>query len=301
MSERTITRLWEVPGERKIVVFSDRGREFDYPKTFRDRTIRVGAVIDNDDVAAYAEAIGEHMADQLAKREERKAKRRAARPTSGIITDVKHGEGRRNAGPRAFVYLDGAYAFAVHPEIAEREQLMPGVSLDEAEVKRLAHSTDVVKVTESIDRLLAYRPRGESELRKRLGEKGYDSELIEKALSARRGYGVMSDAELANWFVANRATRRGKTPIAVRGELMRLGVDREQIDAAERDAAGSRDDALETAVNKLARRLDPTDERSRKRFVDALLRRGFRYGDAKAALDRIGAADAELAEAALDE
>lgn len=315
-TERKVTRLWEVPGEKRFVLYSELGRELVYPVGFKDRSLKVGVIIDNEDVERLRVAVREFESERGERKAERRAKRAAERPTSGTISELRPSRqvgadddvspkdrvfGRSRSAPVTFVYLDGAYAFAVSPDLAEAAGLHEGMVLDEAEVTRLSRSQDVLKIAESIDRLLAFRPRTAAEVRQRLAVKNYEPVKLEQAIDSRRGYGIMEDAEFATWMIENRATAKGKTPIALRGELRRLGVGDDALRSAEEDAAGRRGEALQTAVHKLARRLDPADERSRKRFVDGLLRRGFNYGDAKAALERLSVVDEELDAAAADE
>jgi regulatory protein len=136
-------------------------------------------------------------------------------------------------------------------------------------------------------RFLEARPRSVREVRRRLGQAGYQASLIEAAVDRLGELGFLDDESFARAWVESRDRARPRGERALRLELAQKGVAREIVDRilAERGAAdGDTEDhvaADEAAAERLlasraaslARVLDP---RARRQRAYALLARsGF--------------------------
>jgi len=72
--------------------------------------------------------------------------------------------------------------------------------------------------------LLARREHTRWELRRKLGDRGFESEMIEQVLDALTLEGLQSDVRFAEGYVAHRA-ERGYGPLRVIEDLQARGVD----------------------------------------------------------------------------
>nr|WP_245797757.1 regulatory protein RecX [Corynebacterium frankenforstense] len=151
--------------------------------------------------------------------------------------------------------------------------------------------------------LLDQRARSRAELRGRLKDKDFDSDVIDAVLDDLAGAGLIDDAAFAREWVRQRASRRGKSRRMLDHELERKGVGAGERAAAldQIDPEDERERAL-TLARKKARsvREVPADRRERdkalRRIVGVLARRGFPEGMslalARQALDeRLGELD----------
>ena len=107
-------------------------------------------------------------------------------------------------------------------------------------------------------RFLEARARSESEVRRRLGQAGYRSELVDGAITRLVELGVLDDEAFARAWVESRDRARPRGERALRRELSLKGVDRavldEVLDERRDEAAGAgRDIDLEAARLLLAR------------------------------------------------
>jgi SOS response regulatory protein OraA/RecX len=297
---RRITRLhpsFDARRRRPVIhVFSEVGYELTVPKTFRDRRLRVGNRLDDEDrdqMRAAARLWEAQASERAVARAEKAA---LERPSAGAITQIS--EGRRN---RLHIYLDGGYAFSLGPEIVEYEGLAVGVHLDEAATKRLVGRAHVERIAAMIDRKTAVRPRCAGELRRAfVGRLKLDPDLVEAAIERRRALGtVLSDEAFVAWFAGARGVRKGKGFYAIVPALRALDVPMAAINAYRDsfDTAG----AAEIATVKAARGLDLHDPAGRHKFVTRLAAKGFSYTVAKEYLDKLRIADEDLAEAAAEE
>lgn len=133
--------------------------------------------------------------------------------------------------------------------------------------------------------LLDQRARSRAELRGRLKDKDFDSDVIDAVLDDLAGAGLIDDAAFAREWVRQRASRRGKSRRMLDHELERKGVGAGERAAAldQIDPEDERERAL-TLARKKARsvREVPADRRERdkalRRIVGVLARRGFPEG-----------------------
>ena len=125
--------------------------------------------------------------------------------------------------------------------------------------------------------LLKFRPRSENEIRQRLKNKKFNSEIIESTVSFLKDKGFIDD----NYFAKTWIESRIKKPLGIRrlkAELNIKGVNKEIIDTqineikksyAEEDIVGG---IARDRLNKL-KGIDP--QKAKKRVYAYLLRRGF--------------------------
>jgi regulatory protein len=125
-------------------------------------------------------------------------------------------------------------------------------------------------------RLLALRPHGEVELRRKLAHRRCPAEQVDEAMARVRRLGYLDDAAFARSLVAHRSGARGTALIAA--ELAARGVGRDLADEAL--AAVSEADQVATA-RRLAARTPTADRRA---LAGRLQRRGFPADVIRAAL-----------------
>jgi regulatory protein len=150
---------------------------------------------------------------------------------------------------------------------------------------------DPAIVLDAAARFLQARPRSTAEVRRRLGEAGYRTDLVEEAIVRLAALGYLDDEAFARAWVESRDRARPRGERALRAELRRKGVaddvvatiieDRASPGAggrAEADAGGGPDDLaagrlLERRGAAAAREVDP--RRRRARAYALLARNGF--------------------------
>lgn len=140
---------------------------------------------------------------------------------------------------------------------------------------------------------LSYRPRTRREVQRKLAERGYADEMIERALGRLTAVGLIDDEAFVAAYVRDRVAHR---PMGVRRmvqELYRKGIPREvSVPVIELVFAEE-----ETNERVLARRVvarkgrtrgtRSLEERERRKLVDHLIRRGFDLRVAREAADAV--------------
>jgi regulatory protein len=173
--------------------------------------------------------------------------------------------------------------------------------------ERRAEIDDPAVVLEAAARFLEVRARSILEVRRRLGQAGYRTDLVEAAIERLTELGMLDDATFARTWIESRDRARPRGEIALRRELALKGVDRAVVDELleeRREGSAASDGGVDLAAAErllarheraLARETDP---RSRRRRAYALLaRNGFDPETCAAAAARVAApgADAGLA------
>jgi regulatory protein len=150
--------------------------------------------------------------------------------------------------------------------------------------ERRAEIDDPAVVLEAAARFLEVRARSVAEVRRRLAQAGYRTDLVEGAIQRLTELGMLDDATFARTWIESRDRARPRGEIALRRELALKGVDRavvkELLDERRDDSEAEGGVDLAAAERLLARHertlARETDPRSRRRKAYALLaRNGF--------------------------
>jgi len=170
--------------------------------------------------------------------------------------------------------------------VTDRNRRQPGSPRESFADRRARHAEidDPEIVLAAALRFLEVRQRSVTEVRRRLAQTGYQSELIEGAIEKLLELGVLDDAAFAQTWVESRDRARPRGERALRRELQVKGIDRAIVDEsmeARRPEPGGADDPDVGAAEALMRRHASAlarvgDPRKRRQRAYALLaRHGF--------------------------
>jgi regulatory protein len=175
--------------------------------------------------------------------------------------------------------VDGSYAFSLNALLALELHLGRGAVLEPDTLRDVLRRDEVGKAVEACVRLLGYRPRTESELTRRLKEKGYDAEIAAEALERLRHLGYVDDADFARFWVRNREQFKPMGARRIRSELLQKGVDRRTADEVleEQLPAEEYDTALKAARSRLRTYAGADYPTFRRRMGGYLARQGFDF------------------------
>jgi regulatory protein len=136
-------------------------------------------------------------------------------------------------------------------------------------------------------RFLAARPRSEQEVRRRLAEKGWTGERVDRVVARLGELQLVDDRAFAEFWLENRTMHRPRGARALRSELSLKGVARDVVDEAIDPARDESDDAYR-AARKRAATLSTLDERAfRQRLGQFLARRGFGWETVEPVVERL--------------
>ena len=194
-------------------------------------------------------------------------------------------EASKHKRGRVLVFLeDGACLKITEQELLDFG-LRAGDRMDEAALNRLKEAAGVSNVKAAAAELIGKRAMSRATLEKKLREKGASADDARYAAEWLEAIGAINDADYAALLVRH-YSEMGYGPARIRDKLYEKGVPRELWEEALEqlpDHGGQIDRFLQ---GKLRGRTP--DEKEKKRLTDALLRRGFSWGDVRAAWSRFG-------------
>lgn len=121
------------------------------------------------------------------------------------------------------------------------------------------------------------------EVKERLIKKGAEENEAEETAAWLTSIGAVDDAVYAGVIVRHYAAL-GYGPGRIRQEFVKRGIAKELWD----DALAQLGDPTESIERCIAAKMQPGDEKERKKITDALLRRGFSWNDIRSVLNRRG-------------
>lgn len=196
------------------------------------------------------------------------------------IDEVK--ESQRKKG-RFLVKLEGGSILRVTEDELLRFGLRAGMELDDESLETLQAAAKASSAKAAAANMIGSRALSKKELTRRLVKKGNEEADAQAAADWLEDIGAVNDASYAASLVRHYGGR-GYGPARVREELRRRGVDRELWDEAMEEMPET-EDILDRLIQKRCRG-DLSDPRERKRTCDALMRRGFSWGEVKSAMAR---------------
>lgn len=141
--------------------------------------------------------------------------------------------------------------------------------------------------------LLKFSDRSESELRRKLHEKGFTDPAIDDAIAYAYSYHYLDDVRYAENFIRNH--RDSYSAMVIRQKLMQKGVDSADINAAFDNIAeeASEDDndaelnAAVSALRKKMRSVSSDDPSEGQKLLAYMYRKGFTPDITKKALEQL--------------
>ena len=131
---------------------------------------------------------------------------------------------------------------------------------------------------------LARREHGEQEITQKLIARGFDTDVVEAAVSVLIADGLLSDSRFAEAFVYSRFNK-GSGPQKIHAELRRRGIDDRLISASLEAVADQWLERVRAVREKKFGRHAPADFRERSRQMRFLQQRGFTSEQIRAAFE----------------
>ncbi len=184
--------------------------------------------------------------------------------------------------------MDGDFVCGAHEEVIAALNLRVGQAFDNDRLTQVIKQETQRKALEKALRLLSYRDRTRSEIRKRLLGDDFPEEIVDDVVGQLLGMGYLDDQKFSRDWVKARTIAKpmGRTRLA--WELRAKGVD---VPAVE-EALESLDENAEyelalSLARKKAEKSDTGDRAFRTRTAAFLRRRGFGWNAIARALDEL--------------
>jgi regulatory protein len=145
-----------------------------------------------------------------------------------------------------------------------------------------------------IGRLLSIRPRSTSEIRAALAQRGYDDNIIERAIEKTSELGIINDVDFGKEWAKSRIRTSSAGSIKIKMELSRKGLSSTAIDESLQSIAET--DEFAAAIRLLRKKNATADNAPETvhRLYAMLVRRGFSGEVIRKALKTVGGSGEDL-------
>ncbi len=193
---------------------------------------------------------------------------------------------KRHLGPRANIFIDGKFSFALSLDLVYKHGLKPEMVLDAQKLTDLLREDGEAKAFTTAANFLGFRARSRDEIRKRLQRDEWSEEVIDRVLERLEAVKLLDDAQFAADWVGARERSKPRGSRLLQQELRQKGIAKEEIEAVLPDAEAEIDNAV-AALGKVARKLEGYQGREQmQKAIELLARRGFGFSAAKTAYAR---------------
>ena len=199
----------------------------------------------------------------------------------------------RHRKGRVLVFLEDGTCLKITEQELLDFGLRAGDRLDKAALGRLKEAAGISDTKAAAADLIGRRAMSRRDLEKKLREKGASEAEARYAAEWMEAIGAIDDAEYAA-LLARHCADLGYGPARIRERLREKGVPRELWDDALEALPPAEERIDRFLESKLRGRLP--DEKEKQRLCGALLRRGFSWGEVRAAWSRLGEEPSEWTE-----
>lgn len=201
-------------------------------------------------------------------------------------------EPQKRRGDRRSIFVDGEFVAGAHEEVILALGLRVGQVFDKDRLAEVIRTETARKARESAMRLLSFRDRTKSEIRKRLLGSDFPEDIVEEVIDQLSRVGFLDDEKFTRDWVKSRTTSKPMGRARLVWELRAKGVEQPTVEEAleDRDEDTEYGLALELARKK-AEKSDTGDPSLRNKLASFLRRRGFGWDAIARALDDLSPED----------
>lgn len=188
-------------------------------------------------------------------------------------------------GEKIHIFVDDEYRLTVDSRFWYSERWHNQTQIDSGELAALEEAVGSRRAFNSAEDYLSRRDHSEKELYEKLCRK-YPPAAAEAAIEKAKDLGLLDDERFAANYALELYEKKHFASHRILLELRRKGIDREIA----KNAVEGLDKVGETRIIELLRgkyRAAFSDEKSRRRAVNALLRMGYTYTEIRAALETL--------------
>lgn len=194
------------------------------------------------------------------------------------ITKLKY----TKTGKRISVFVDNEFKFAVDDSLVIKYNLYEGKDITKGELGTLKKEDVTKQYLHKAVSYISRRPRSRKEieiyLKKKLEKKDYNA--LDHVLNKLKEDDYINDEKFASWWIKNRISCKPRGQYRLGAELRKKGIDKDIIDEKLSELL-TREKEIEMAreLYKKKRRRYGKDLtlKEKKRIIDFLFRKGFKY------------------------
>ena len=175
------------------------------------------------------------------------------------------------------VFIDGSFAFGLIMEDIIYFKLKEGNEISKEKYDYIQNELIYIQAQDTALHYIGYKMRTEKEVFKKLYEKGFSENVIERVMEFLKKYQYIEDEKYCESYIKERIRFNPRGKYALKMELRQKAIADSIIDKTlekiEKDELG---DAIRL-LEKKCFSLDDINEKEKKRLLGFLQRRGYSY------------------------
>jgi regulatory protein len=185
------------------------------------------------------------------------------------------------------VYIDYEYAFSMPEEEYLRMNLYELNEITQDDIKYIKEKVNINLAKQKGIRLLASRARSAFEVRERLIQQGFDTDVAENAVMQLKALGYINDRLFAHKYISDRLKLKPKSKKAMAMELKRKGVDEEIIEETLDEFELDESLIAYRVARKKFGKYDISDPKVQRKIFSFLSFRGFSGSTIRAVINQM--------------
>ncbi|WCK57059.1 RecX family transcriptional regulator (plasmid) [Aneurinibacillus sp. Ricciae_BoGa-3] len=193
------------------------------------------------------------------------------------ITKIEQQKRHKN---RYNIYLDDTFAFGVDEDVLIKFSLSTGKGLEDAFIEDVLMGEEITKAFNYAVNLLSFRSRSKGELNTKMKQKGYEPNIMDKAIEKLVYYGYLNDYDFSKQLVHDRQKFKKAGKNLLKQELYHKGVDKEVIEQVLQESVNEEEEYQQAyeLTEKKAKSLSNDDRNAKYRKLTGLLaRKGYSF------------------------
>ncbi len=182
------------------------------------------------------------------------------------------------------IYVDDQFAIGLSDILTAK--LRVGQMLGDEELSNLEREEAIETARDQALRFLEPRPRSANEVKQHLLKKKLSGDVIDRVIERLTEAGLLDDRAFAKYWVENREEFRPRASRALRYEMRQKGLSDAAI-AHALDGIDEGDSAYRAGAARAQRWYGLEHREFLQKMIPFLVRRGFDYGVAKSAAERL--------------
>lgn len=195
-----------------------------------------------------------------------------------IITCLEY-EGQK----KVKVYINDSYAFLLYYNDIKKYGLKERMVIEEQLYDQIMEETIIRRAKQKAMAILKRMDRTEQELRIKLIQTGYPELAVQKAIEYVKAYHYIDDIRYVENYI--RYKQGNKSMRMIQAELVKKGIERENIQLVLENVTISDDEALKKAIRKKVKNWEEMTFQERSRVFSYLYGKGFKQEDIRKYLE----------------
>lgn len=204
----------------------------------------------------------------------------------GVITKI---EVQKNKKDRVNVYIDEEYSFSCSMELVYSHELKKNKIVDVDEIKDVVSDDNYIYCKETALKIIERTLKTEKEVEIKLRQKGFEENLIDKAINFLKKYDFVNDNKYIKCYVKEKIKKDGKNKIKY--NLMKKGIREDLIEKELNEVNIDKQQYYNTLMELARKKYEILSKKEadklkvKKKICDYLLRKGYLWEEIKPVLN----------------